>query len=503
MIKKVLTYSVFISVFSFSAISAYAEDKESLEYFRSFPISDKAYKAADQKHYEDAINGLGKALKIMPDNIEYRVSLVNLLISQKRYDDAKQAVDAGFVIYPNDVRLISLDNKIERHRALSAVKNKVEAVKENIDSNIKEVMSPYKVNKGDDHYYEALKLQKSGDKESALVELKTAVKSAPNNYLFNSSLAYAYKDIGDSTNAADYFAKALKIKDDAKLREDYAYTLKDLSRKAEAAEQFILVQQRSSDGEHLQYLKREVRDLQNNFKLYASVTYQDGIARSSNFSSTGQNFYDSMQYGLEGVYDIPSMQKNGHRLQMYGQLFASSNSNSLSFEKDNAQASLGLRYMPIANTEWYIAAARLVKVGSNAINDTQIRTLYSYSDGEDFEYNKDNWKYAVVSTDLSYLINKEETFSTSEARLGRSFKFADKLAISPHAVVAFSYQKTPDNASKDSLEAGIGFSLKSWFGESNFSAPNHSADLIAQWRTQLAGNNDDKSGPLIRFTISY
>lgn len=664
-----LTLSVFAT--GLHALPEVAHAESSLANFRSYPLASRGYNLIEQRRYEDARKMFERAVQIMPSNIDYRLQLANLLVTEKRFAKAHQVVLEGLKLTPNHRGLIVLEDNLRKE--LAALEVNLPPLPEDPNAKARFITSPYterqravvestvdgqlagstsesycetlltdsyndladsaalnagycaldakenakaiklfenasyskdsaiavqalnqlgfiytdknqhtkaaqywrksvamepntgieiniarayrlsgeleKAHKAltpiaegantttenkvaamrelalmfddqdntaeayeagediialkpsaSDYYYQALRAQRMGDYDQALDYLEQANQMQPNTFIYMYSLAYAYRADGQFENAANMFEKALGKEDSTDLRLDYAYSLKEIGERKKAAEQFVIVQNQMDDVEKEDPMRREVRDLNREWTTFGSISYRDGVY--SGIDSTGSQLYDdSFQYGIETVYSPEKWQRNGRRVQLYGQIFASSDSSTFNWNQDSTQGAIGARVTPLRDTEWYLYIARLVALGDDALNDTQLRTTFSNTDGFEYEATENDWEYKFFNVDLSYLIVEDQIFATSEARYGRSYKRGSDLVLTPHVVLAGSVIEN-DIRDSQNLEAGLGVSAKLWKGETETQYPDKSLELIVQWRQPIS-SDDNKSGPFIRLVGQF
>ena len=86
-------------------------------------------------------------------------------------------------------------------------------------------------------------------------------------------------------------------------------------------------------------------------------------------------------------------------------------------------------------------------------------------------------------------LEKTQLVGIMEGRFGRSFRLdpiSSNLVFFPHAVVAASYDDS--FANPQAYSAGIGGSLRYWFGETKYLAPPSYWELTLQYRFRLGGD---------------
>lgn len=350
------------------------------------------------------------------------------------------------------------------------------------------------------YYYQAIRRQKLGQMQAAVADLEQARRLAPDNRLYAISLAYAYRGENMNREAIPHFAYALENQEYDHSREDYAYTLKDEGEREPAAQQFRHILPQKESPEKATGLRREIQQLEDNWQSTASLTYRDGVARAAGVPGL-QNYEDSYQYGFESIYSPDSWQREGRRVQLFGQMFVSSDTGQFNWNEGSTQGALGIRATPLAETEWYVYASRLIGLGEEAIDDWQVRTTYAYTKGLDIRPYEEQWTYLFITPDISYIVDRSELYASVEARYGRSFRHHENWVATPHLVLAGAHQDTP-NESNDAIEAGLGLSWKYWFAATSERAPRGSAELLLQYRAPIVAT-DSEAGPYIRLVLQY
>ncbi|MFZ4125155.1 MAG: NfrA family protein [Rickettsiales bacterium] len=495
-----------------------AQDEESLSYFRAYPIANRGYKLIEKERYKDAIPLFERAVAIMPEHVGYRIQLAYLLLSDNRKDEAERVVTSGLVRDPQEARLQEMYENVTGKRfiatnptivpqpspvatvaqtspVLTTPKPKAIAQSKPAKQFVTIIAQP-----GAEAYYAGLKAQHDGKPEAAIEAFKRALVEEPDNRLYHISLAYAYRNLEQNESAISHFAAGLETQYDAKIAEDYAYTLKDEGYRTRAAEQFRRMLDTEKDQKKFYAVRRDIQQLEDEWTSYGSLTYRDGLARSSGIPGI-QNFNESLQYGFETIYGPERWQRNERHIQLYAQAFASSNSGKFDLNDNTTQGAVGIRGTPLPATEWYVYAARLFPIGSQAIGDWQLRSTYAYTQGFDIDPTHTVWPYVFITPDVSYLANRAEVFATLESRFGYSFRPSHSWVLTPHLVAAGAHQHNR-NTSSDSVEIGPGVSIKYWFDDEAKRAARGSGELIFQWR-EAVGRTEDKSGPFVRFVMQY
>lgn len=167
------------------------------------------------------------------------------------------------------------------------------------------------------------------------------------------------------------------------------------------------------------------------------------------------------------------------------------------------QGSFGARWKPFRDYNVVIEAARLFRIGNNSREDTMVRLAFSESRGTDLRVDVPSWWMGTVYGEVGRYFDARQTFSTLEARGGRSFRIdaiSDRLVITPFLAVGASF----DNllATKWAVGAGPGLNARYWFREDKYTAPMSYVDLNVQYRFKVHGD-ERAEGLFAGLTMAY
>ena len=322
-----------------------------------------------------------------------------------------------------------------------------------------------------DTWHHAAKLgydaYKNADYKTAIIHFERALKTSPNKYDIHLQLAYAYKLIGNNSQATKNFRTALDH--DGGTKSPFA-------------------------------LRREVEQLENRFEVSGYVIYRDEPSDTSQLGADLTQF----QTGLELSYQPKGIGfNNGRKLQIYTRILAGMEQDSLVINPDSYQAGLGLRLKPFSDHNLVLSAERLVKVGDFARNDWMIRAGYSLDHGTEYRQDKTKWWSYNLYLDAA-MINPTDPdiFLTSQATGGYNMTLTEGLVLQPRLTGLVSWQK--DEFRQASLiEAGPGLNLRYYFNDTKYEAYRSYIDLTIEYRIKLSGNSIGSSGPVMSLIVHF
>ena len=232
-------------------------------------------------------------------------------------------------------------------------------------------------------------------------------------------------------------------------------------------------------------IRRENRELTRDwsFLLQGSYSSAGGPIGPANIPSGDERAY---QLGGEISRRIGGW-RNGKPFSVFARFYHSE------FPSDDAPAGnatqgwVGVRYKPISALNFNLEASRLVGIDHNGIDDWSLRGAISGGEGLEPATGRRSMAYVHYYADLSHLFENEVTYGLAEGRFGRSFMLDERTTtFTPYAVARVGLDS--GRAEEWALGAGLGVSLRHWFGESSTVAHRGFIDLDIQAREKIAGD---------------
>src|SRR5207248_309977 len=98
-------------------------------------------------------------------------------------------------------------------------------------------------------------------------------------------------------------------------------------------------------------------------------------------------------------------------------------------------------------------------------------------------------------------LSPSHSYALASVMAGRSWRLGDGRWVAfPHAVLAGEYDSTLTD--KTAFGLGAGVSVRRWFREDKYHAPQSYLDVTLQYRVPIGGE-DRMKGPYINTLLSY
>lgn len=465
----------------------------------AYASADAAYKALAANDYPQALSKTREALQKSPGNPAYQLLLVNILTRDKQLEAAEReatlAIDGG----NHDPEMLA-----QRGRVREAL-----GKKELAEQDYKNVLQPGTA---------SLPLQI--DMLSRLHERKEASRrfhAAEEAGVFDGmpkvEQAYVAASAGASKRAFTLFDQADQ---EGSLPPaaipDTAYAALSARRDPDASKYFRRTVDAVDKGDiaitpqQLFETRRAIADIERTWGATASLNYRgSSLQPGSGITPGGTN--NSAQIGGE-VYWRPFGYRSGRPIEIYASVFESvyNKSNAVT-GAPTAQGGIGIRWKPFSETNFIMALQRQIKIGSaSGDGDWVARLAYSNSFGTDLRVDQPSWWTGQVFGEVGRYIDNKQTYSVFEGQLGRSYRLDNinpKLTLTPHMVIGSDFNsslKLP--ADKTAIGMGPGVSMRYWFREDHYKAPQSYVDFSLQYRFKLSGD-DRAEGVVFRTVFSY
>lgn len=260
------------------------------------------------------------------------------------------------------------------------------------------------------------------------------------------------------------------------------------------------------DDQKLFETRRTVADLTRTWGINSSISYGKVGSAPNPFltiNSPGSSY--TSQFGSELYYRPEAFgNRNGALFEVFGRVFETLYDQAGGpTGLPTTQGMAGARWKPFSEHNLVLEVDRLFRLGDAARNDTLLRGAYSYSVGTDLRAIDTHWPTWYIYTEVDRFFEKTQLVGLFEGRFGHSFRLdpvSRNLVLFPHAVIAASYDDS--FAVHDAYSAGVGGSIRYWFGETKYVAPPSYWELTLQYRFRLAGDKRAE-GIFAQTSINY
>lgn len=260
------------------------------------------------------------------------------------------------------------------------------------------------------------------------------------------------------------------------------------------------------DDQKLFETRRTVADLARVWGINTSVSYGKVGSAPNPFVivSSPSSSYTS-QLGSEFYYRPEAFgNRNGALFEVFGRVFETLYDQAGGpTGLPTTQGMVGARWKPFSDHNLVLEIDKLFRLGNAARDDTLLRAAYSYTVGTDLRVLDSSWPTWYVYAEVDRFLEKAQLIGLMEGRFGHSFRLdpvSSNLVFFPHVVVAASYDDS--FAVRDAYSAGLGGSLRYWFGETKYTAPPSYWELTLQYRFRLAGDKRAE-GIFAQTSINY
>jgi tetratricopeptide (TPR) repeat protein len=403
----------------------------------------------------------------------------------------------------------SYDTSIRKAYALQALGRKEEAL---IAFKSAERMPGTLVQRDDALRAEINTLLELGRKPEARAIFDQAVSLGRLSSMRDADLAYLAVAVGNDVVALDRFDRAHtrgQLPARATIDAGYtamrrfenpkaiAYLMEGIDAKADG--------RLSIDDQKLFETRRTVSDLERVWGINTSVSYGKVGSAPNPFLTTSPTSSYTSQLGTELYYRPEEFgNRNGALFEVFGRLFETLYDQSGGpTGLPTTQGMVGARWKPLSSQNLVLEIDKLVAIGDQARNDTLLRAAYSYTVGTDLRALDTYWPTWYVYAETDKFLEKTQLVGLMEARFGESFRLdpiSRDLVFFPHLVLAASYDDS--FANPQAYSAGVGGSLRYWFGETKYMAPPSYWELTLQYRWRLAGDQRAQ-GIFAQTSINY
>ena len=333
--------------------------------------------------------------------------------------------------------------------------------------------------------------ERLGDREEARRQIEEAAAAEPANMEYKAALGYALRKSGDLAGAAQLLSGVLAAEPSRHaLHEDLGYTYLGLGENDKAIDQFKWAidnqqlypsetqEERETTTRTIEGLRRTINAVEPHWTAYGytnlCLTGHYCERRTRNLES----LISTNQGGLELDYQPPNIgYVDGRIFQGFARTFFSYAPSTFSPQGNSFQGGVGIHYKPLRDYNLVLSAERLIKFGSNAVNNWEGRVSFSTSTGYEIDPVASQSWYSLLYVDLAGTAQSPHQILTYvDGREGVNFKLADRMAISPFVYGIF--RGNYGIGANTSAETGIGASLRGFFYEDKYHAPRDAIELL-------------------------
>jgi tetratricopeptide (TPR) repeat protein len=490
-----------------------------LEYLKYYPNDAEAIKHVGFLYFklnqkERSAFYLMKASKLNPNDVELLKNIGYLCVDLKEYDTAtyywnlylkKRKKDAKIKLELASLYFYQLKNYKKAKKYLKEyekstksytpefylLKAKLSSQNQNCKVAIDSYRKALKLKKDDSIMYEyAHTLYKCNQKDKA-IKIMQKLANKTDNIQYKKELAYMYEKEKQYSKAIDNFKYITKENPKANNHLALAYAYKKVGRDEDAIKEFkkAIDSNPNMDKKKLKNIKSEIANSKRFHAYIAESIRLDGDKKSQStkhISNATYNGFGSIEFSYKPKF-----------LPKRTTLFANILHNHQN-PKESFQPSIGVRYQPIKNKQFYISATKLIKGGKSSRNDTLFRASLGISCKDDSN------RYQNLYIDGGYFAKSDSIVTYSNYEVGKRYDINKNIKISPYVTTGATYNN--DNSQKKgitNLDIGVGVAVDILPNETKYEISPYRNRLKLEAREKYAGNSKDKNTLHLQWEFFY
>lgn len=455
-----------------------------------FVAAQAAYRAYDAGRFEEAASSARTAVRLDPGNRSYRLLLADALSGAGNPEQALGVLEA----LPGQDRYDIVSRKAVAEAALENWDAAAAAYRQ------ARRMAPTAADRASAAAGEIRATAAAGDSAEAGLLFDAANSAgalAPLSDLDRAYTAVAAGREAAALSAFDAARAAGKVRGTTNF--DAAYAAKHAFQNADALGYFrsgiddAVAAGQDINDPTLFAIRRDVSDLARVWGAYLTLSHAPlGAAQAGSGVSSFTNGSAITQLGAEVFWRPPVIgYRDGALFEFFARDFITLHDESggpTGFSTQ--QGMVGARWKPLKDWNLVFEVAKLIKLGSDARNDTVLRTAFSEGMGTDLRVDVPSWWMWQVYGEVDYYLENPQTIVLADGRVGRSFRLdalSDRLVATPFVGISQSYDSSL--ATAEALGAGPGIALRYWFREDTYNAPRSYVDASIRYHARLTGDD--------------
>ncbi len=243
---------------------------------------------------------------------------------------------------------------------------------------------------------------------------------------------------------------------------------------------------------------RELQTLEHRFG--GTVTASVGPADSATTLVNGGGD-EVTQVGGE-VWARVGGDNNGRPVQVFARAWQTVDADTGPTGGDSTQGWVGVRWKPFTETNLSLEASRLIAIGDAARDDTMLRAAWSADVGGDLRFDRDSWPSAHVYVDVARLIEDEQTYAVADANIGWTWVASESRRDTVTAGVGVRADYDSLRTEDWAVAAGPRVAWRHWMGGDDVRAPGRYLDLSLGYYAPI-GDGPRGEGVVAAVTVGF
>lgn len=243
---------------------------------------------------------------------------------------------------------------------------------------------------------------------------------------------------------------------------------------------------------------RELQTLEHRFGGTATVSTGPADSATTLVNTGGEQV---TQVGGE-VWARVGGDNNGRPVQVFARAYQTLDADSGPTGGDSTQGWIGARWKPFTETNLVLEASRLIAIGDAARDDTMLRAAWSGDVGGDLRYDRDSWPSAHVYVDAARLLEDEQTYAVADANIGWTWVASESRRDTVTAGVGVRADYDSLRAEEWAVSAGPRVAWRHWMGGDDLRAPGSYLDVSLGYYAPLDDGPRD-AGVVAAVTVGF
>jgi adsorption protein A len=454
-----------------------------------------AYRAMEQKDYGLALAQARRAAAASPGQRDWQLLLLEAAVAANQPEEAERAATAALALRADGAVLA-------RRSTLRRAMGNVAGANEDAEAALQAGNLPPQT-----ELALLADLGRGSETRARLRDLGARPDVTPAMRL---DLAYLASRVGDNRSARENFNQADAagaLPPTSLLDAGYA------AMKSRQDDEAVAYFKRAIDANNALQLKMEpqmlydtrrtVSEVARRWGVLASLTVRNAGGVAPTFGAVGGGGPSGQrvtQVGAE-AYWRPWGYRNGQFVELFARGFETLHSEAGGLEGgDSFQGALGVRWKPLSGQNAVLSLSRVF--GPNVTSEWLGQAAWSYDAGGDLRVDVPSWWTTRIAAEVGRYFSTERNYGLASLMFGRSYLVggSGRTVVYPHGVIAYEYSSA-DNP-KSGAGIGPGVSVRHWFREDAYHAPQSYFDLTLQYRARISGD-DRLQGLYFNTLLSY
>ena len=433
---------------------------------------------------------------------EYNTAIYYWKLYLKKKNDATIQLELASLYYYQLKDYQKAQEALNRYEKLTKIytaqyytlKAKLAYLKRDCKVALNNYNSALEIKENDNIDYEYAHLLAQCKEEDKAIDLMQKLSSKnPDNLQYKKELAYMYEKKRDYSKAIKSFEDVAKSEPKVTNHLSLAYAYKKVGKDKEAIKEFkkAIDSSPNMDKKKLRIIKNEIKNMRR-FSVYMAQTARlDGDKKGQSLSNINNSTYNGFG-SIEFAYR-PKFLPNRTRL------FANILHDHIDI-KESAQPSVGVRYQPIKDKQFFISARKLIKAGVNTRDDTLLQASLGISSNG----SNSSDIYQNLYLDSGYFTKADSIIVYGNYEIGKKYNIDKNLKISPYLTTGGTFSN--DNSKKrevTNMDIGVGVAVDILPDETKYEAPAYRNRLKLEARGKYAGNTKDKNTLHLQWEFFY